>query len=389
MRRALQRALQLAALAGAVVLLNACRSLNPFSAPPPNQPTELTDIRPSLIVRVLWSANVGGAGTYLFSPALAEGWIYAASADGTVARFAATNGAIGWRVRAADALSAGVGTDGRLVAVVASNGDLVVLNADGTQRWKAPLTTEVLSAPAVGSSVVVVRTGANRLIAFDAASGARRWTYARPNPPLVLRGAAGLVATGDTVFAGFPGGRLTALNAANGSVRWDVSVAAPRGATELERIADVVGRPILSNREVCVATFQGRAGCFDAATGNPRWTREASSGTGIAVDERYAFFTDDQSVVQGLTRASGASVWRNDRLRYRQVSAPASVGRAAVVGDYRGVVHWLGREDGSFLARTGTDGSAIMAQPIAFDAVTSPAVLLQTQSGGLYAFASD
>ncbi len=369
--------------------LSACSSLNPFAAPPPNRPTELVDIKPTLAVRSLWSAAVGAGDNALFSPAIAAGSVYAAAADGTVARFALGTGGQTWRVKAADRLSAGVGADGNLVVVASADGEVVALGADGAPRWKTPINTEILSAPAVGDGWVVVRTSDNRLIGLDAATGARRWTYQRPNPPLVLRGATGMLISNGVLFAGFPGGRLAALTVANGSVRWDVSVAAPRGSTELERIADIVGRPVLVGREVCVASFQGRAGCFDAANGNPAWTREASSGNGIAVDARYAFYTDDQGVVHALTRTGGASVWRNDSLKFRQGSAPASVGRAVVVGDYRGVLHWLSREDGTFLARVNTDGSAINAQPLSFDAGAVPAVLLQTQSGVLFAFASD
>ena len=72
-----------------------------------------------------------------------------------------------------------------------------------------------------------------------------------------------MVMDGALLFLGFPGGRLSALNVATGTLRWDASVAVPKGATELERVADVVGTPVVSGREVCAAAFQGRAGCFD------------------------------------------------------------------------------------------------------------------------------
>jgi len=372
--------------------LTACSTLsrlNPFAAPSTAAPTELSEIRPTMTVRTLWSASVGTGGNYFFSPAIADGNVYAAAADGTVAKVALQNGATVWRVKVADALSAGVGSDGRTTVVAASNGDVIALNVDGTQRWKIATTSEILSAPAVGGGMVVVRTSDHRVLGLDAESGERRWLHRRASPALVLRGAPGLTIANNMVYAGFPGGRLAALMLANGNVRWDVSVAVPRGATELERVADVVGRPVLSGGEVCVATFQGRAGCFDAATGNPAWTRDVSTGTGIDVDTRFAFVTDDQSVVQGFARSGGASVWRNDRLRNRKVSAPASVGRAAVVADYRGIVHWLSREDGGFMARAGSDGSAVVTQPLAFSIGASSAVLLQTQAGALYAFGSD
>lgn len=386
------RAARTCLLAMGALALTACSTLNrlnPFSGPSKAAPTELSEIRPVMTVRTLWSIGVGQGGNYFFSPAVAEGNAYAAAADGTVARVSLQNGATVWRVKVADGLSAGVGSDGRTVVVAATNGDVIALNADGTQRWKVATTSEILSAPAVGGGVVVVRTSDHRVLGFDATSGERRWQHRRASPALVLRGAPGLTIANDMVYAGFPGGRLAALMLANGNVRWEVSVAVPKGATELERVADVVGRPVLSGGEVCVATFQGRAGCFDAATGNPAWSRDVSTGTGIDADTRFAFVTDDQSVVQAFARSGGASVWRNDRLRLRSVSAPASVGRAAVVADYRGIVHWLSREDGGFMARANTDGSAVVTQPVAFSIGASPAVLLQTQAGALVAFGSD
>ncbi len=68
---------------------------------------------------------------------------------------------------------------------------------------------------------------------------------------------------------------------------------------------------------------------------------------------------------------------------------PASVGRALVVGDYKGFVHWLSREDGSPIARSTTDGTALTVAPKAFSVGAAPAVLFQTPGGNLYAFVTD
>ena len=93
--------------------------------------------------------------------------------------------------------------------------------------------------------------------------------------------------------------------------------------------------------------------------------------------------------MQALSRTSGASVWKSDKLAYRRLTAPASVGRALAVGDYKGFVHWLSREDGSLIARSTTDGTALLVSPRSFTAGSQSAVLFQTRDGNLYAFVTE
>ena len=114
-----------------------------------------------------------------------------------------------------------------------------------------------------------------------------------------------------------------------------------------------------------------------------------STATGIEIDGRFAFVTDYNSTVNALTRSTGATIWKNDKLAYRRLTAPASVGRAIVAGDYRGFVHWFSREDGSLIGRSTTDGSPLLIAPRSFSAGSAPAILFQTQDGGVYAFATE
>jgi outer membrane protein assembly factor BamB len=186
------------------------------------------------------------------------------------------------------------------------------------------------------------------------------------------------------VFAGFPGGRLVALALANGNIGWEAVVALPRGTTELERVADVTSLPVIDGKQACAAAFQGRVACFDAFRGTLLWARDVSSIAGIAVDARYLYVTDDKDAVQALDKTSGASIWRQDQLAGRSVTGPLALGRHVVVGDFEGYVHLLSREDGSFAARIQTDSSGILAPAIALDATS---FLVQTRSGGVYAFA--
>jgi len=343
---------------------------------------ELTDLPSYIPVRSLWAASVGPAGDAILFPALVGGGVYAAAENGIVARFDAATGQESWRVDTHQLLSGGVGCDGALVAVGTLEGEVIVLDAaKGSFRWRARVSSEVLSAPLVTGDLVIVRTGDGRLFALDAKDGKRRWLYQRSSPPLSVRSPVGMVAEGGNLLTGFAGGKLVSIALANGGVRWEATVALPRGATELERVTDVVGLPVVAGREVCAVAYQGRIGCFDGANGNPLWLRELSSTAGLSVDARYVFVSDDKGAVHALDRAGGATIWKQDRLFLRRLTAPLALGDVVAVGDVEGYVHFLSRESGAFVGRVATDGSPIRSSLLRFD----QGFLMQTQEGNLYA----
>lgn len=374
----------IAALAGC----SALSALNPFSskAPPRNPPAALVDFKPSMRVHTAWTASVGNAGTFVFSPAVTGDSVFVAAADGTIARIDATSGRSLWRINAGSPLTAGVGSDSMTVAVVGEKGQLLAFDANGKLRWKAQASSEVLSAPAVGQGMVVVRSVDNRIAAYDADSGARRWVVQRTAPSLTLRTAPGILIVGSTAFVGLPGGRLLALAMTNGGPKWEVSVGDPRGTTELERIADISGAPVLAGRDICAVAYQGRVACFDAVTGTPHWAKDLSSDVGLGVDERFIYAANEHGSVTALSRENGTGAWRNNKLANRHLATPVAVGRAVAVGDGQGYVHFLSREDGAFLARVETDGSPVTATAPLADGKSA---IFQTQAGTVAALVAE
>jgi outer membrane protein assembly factor BamB len=349
------------------------------------KPAELQPIAHPRSARVLWDSHSGLAEGYVFSPAAAGEALYAASRNGTVMRLDAATGAERWRVQAPARLSAGVGADASLAVVASEKGEVFALDASsGEVRWRAKVSSEVLAPPALGGGLVLVRSADSRIFAFGARDGRRAWVYQRSPSSLVVRSPAGISLLGDIAYVGFPAGKLVALGLASGNVRWEATVAVPRGATELERVTDIVGSPAAMGREVCAAAFQGRVACFDAQTGNQTWSRDIPSLTGVSLDARYAYVTDDRGAVHALDRTNGRSLWRQDRLAYRQVSRPLPLGSEIAVADFEGVVHFLARDTGAFVARAETDGYPVEAAPVALPS----GFVVQTQYGGLYAFSS-
>jgi outer membrane protein assembly factor BamB len=345
------------------------------------KPAELVEFKPSVSLGEAWKVETGDAAGHLFHPQ-AEGEDVFAAGGSQVVRIAVATGNTVWKTDAGVKLSAGAGVGQGLVLAGSGKGDLLALDAaSGQVRWKVALSSEVTGQLLAVADVVIARTGDGRVHGLAAADGSRKWLYSRNLPALSLRGSGGMLVRDEVLYAGFPGGKLVALNAANGAQLWEATVALPRGATELERVADVMGNPVVDERQVCAVAYQGRVACFDRRNGAPLWARDTSSNSGLAMDERNIYVTDDKDAVTAYDKTSGRAGWRQDKLARRQVTAPLVLGDWVVVADGQGVVHVLSADDGSFVARAKVD-SSVRTAPVDI----GPGFAVQTAKGSVAAF---
>lgn len=367
------------------MVLGGCSTLdklNPFKSEPKIKPAELTAIQATAQLSVRWQVSIGEADDFVLTPAVVGESVIVAARDGTVARI--DNGRQSWRISAGEKLAGGVGADRGLVVVGTEKGQVMAFDAEsGKPRWTARVSSEVLAAPAVSADLVAVRTVDARIVGLDPVDGKRRWVYQRVTPALTLRSSVGMLMVDNTVLAGFPGGKLVAINGKNGAALWEATVAVPKGATELERVADITSLPVADEREVCAVAYQGRVACFERATGSQVWARDISSSAGLDMDKTRVYVSDDKGTVQAFARDGGASLWKQDKLKNRGLSRPTVLGRRVAVADFQGFVHLLDVEDGAFAARAATDGSVIRAdaQRIA------GGLVVQTRKGGVVALA--
>jgi outer membrane protein assembly factor BamB len=65
----------------------------------------------------------------------------------------------------------------------------------------------------------------------------------------------------------------------------------------------------------------------------------------------------------------------------RRLSRPIALGSRVAMADFQGVVHLLNAENGAFVARAKTDGSAVRAEPQRF----GDGFVVQTSDGGVFA----
>lgn len=320
------------------------------------EPSELVEMSNKVQPRTIWSHNVG-SGTddqrLSLEPRIVGGTVYAADAEGRVQAFDAEQGRSRWKVDLDVPVSGGPGVGEGLVLVGTSDAEVIALSEDnGEERWRARVSSEVLSVPAASDGVVVVHANDGKLFGLEATNGNERWRYEREVPVLTLRGSGSPVISGGAVYVGMSGGKLVALRVDNGNLLWDTSVTVPSGRSELERMADIDGDPIVLGGGVFVATYQGEVAAIEERSGRVAWRRNMSSYTRMAADRRGLYASDAEGVVWALELQSGAARWSQDALKNRRLSNTAIVGDLVVVGDFEGYLHWLDRDDGSLVART-------------------------------------
>jgi outer membrane protein assembly factor BamB len=262
------------------------------------------------ILSLTYPLGVSAVGATALVPAFDNDAIYAASSAGNITRFDPSTGDEVWSIDIKERLSGGVGASDGLILVGTFKGKILAYDANGNQLWESKVTSEVLSPPQIDNGVVVVRTGEGRIFGLDAVDGKRKWVYQGSLPSLTVRNFAGVLVKGGGIFVGFPGGKLVAIKLADGKVAWEAAVSKPKGVTELERIADVTSLPVADDRQICAVAYRGRISCFEAMTGNPIWTREASSSAGLTMDNKYVYVSEDDGAVVAYNKNNGTVIWK-------------------------------------------------------------------------------
>ena len=336
-------------------------------------PAPLVDIESPIAVKKLWSTSVGVGDDKQFInlvPAVDESQIFVADRKGQVVAFDLETGKKNWSVKTETAIAAGPGVGEGLVLVGTSDAEVLALSTiDGTLLWKAEVSSEVLSVPRIDLDKVIVQTADGNVAALDAGDGHEVWIHDRSIPVLTLRGTSSPAVQHGLVVVGYANGKLAALSAEKGFDVWETSITIPKGSSEIDRMVDIDGDPIIVGAAVYVTTYQGRIAVVDIQNGDPGWTRDMSSSVGLGVDFSQVYVTDDQSHVWALSRGSGATEWKVEDMNNRQLTAPEPFEDYILVGDVEGYVHLLSRYDGRVAARVKVDSRGVNAKPLVKDGV--------------------
>lgn len=377
----MKRALNLLLAASLAASLSGCSLWSKWFGDEKSKPTPLETLSGPATGQVLWSTK-GDSINFPLSIATPGGRFVVASTDGSVRALSAADGRELWRGDTGGKLLAGIGSDGRFAAVVNRDNELIVLD-NGKVAWKKALPTLVVAAPFVAGERVFALTLDRQVLAYDALDGRKIWELKRPGEPLTLAKAGVMMAYKDTLVVG-QGPRLAGIDPVKGQLRWEASVATPRGTNEVERLADLVGPAVRQGELICARAFQSSVGCVNAERGSAVWSRLVGGANGIGADSQIVVAGDASDRLSAWRLSNGDLTWSADQFQLRRLSEPVVAGKQVLVGDYEGQVHLLDRDTGKTRSRIATDGSQVVT--IALQGDTA---LVATKSGGLFAIKAE
>lgn len=329
------------------------------------KPTPLKPITATLNPQLVWDQKLGSDSNPLLSTLVLQGKLYVANRDGDLYALDMETGKVLWRTSSDNGFSSGVGWSGSGLVLGNRKGDLLSFDLEGKPQWTVRLGSEVSMTPAGGEGLVLAVTADGHINGLSATDGTSRWQITRQIPALTLRNAGGVSVERGAAFVSMPGGKLLGIDLKSGNVGWESSVSLPKGATELERMNDTLGAPLMDGEAICVANYQGRAGCFNAMRGTQIWTHEIATVGPITQAGNKIVGVDERGNVLAWNQASGTQAWKNEDLLGRFLSSPGHCGDLVVVADVEGVVHFLARADGSEVGRFATRaGTAVSVAPI-------------------------
>lgn len=377
----------------AVILLAACSSTEgPTYA-------ELTNITPEVTGSIVWESRVGSGSEGHFSrlrPAIQDDVIYAADRHGLVVAMNVANGERIWTkrlggrtgifnrwFRGESARISGITAAGSLLFIGSENGKVIALNADsGEIVWEQSVPGEVLSAPTVGEGRVITHLGSGYIVSLSARTGERQWIHEEEVSLLSLRGVSQPAISSGGVIFGTATGKAVVLLSQTGQMAWEERLATPSGATELERLVDIDGAPLVMGGTFFMSAFNGELVALDLRSGEALWKQNHGAWRSpVQAGNRIALVNQDSHMLS-IDRSTGVELWRNSELFNRGLTEPAVLSTFLVSGDRFGYLHWFNRTNGRLVGRLELNDDVAIQSAVQ---VAGDNLIVQDSSGRIYA----
>ncbi|RZA08931.1 MAG: outer membrane protein assembly factor BamB, partial [Moraxellaceae bacterium] len=263
-------------------------------------------------------------------------------------------------------LTSGVSVGEGVVVVGAQNGMIYGLDAStGALAWQRQLTGAVLAPSLIHQGRVITYTNDGTVYGTDAATGSAIWTFNTASTQLSVRGtAAPILAEDGTVIMANSAGYVYGLDGINGIPKWQRRVAVSEGRSEVQRLIDIDGDPVVANNTLYTVSYQGQVTAVDLSSQRVLWSQDTSSLRSVAVGNGLVFVADSNGKLQAYNQTTGEKAWQQDALAYRELSNPVMLGQYMVVGDLDGYLHLIEPTTGNILGRVRSSGEIRTIQVI-------------------------
>ena len=344
-------------IALSIFVLSSCSSLSSLKFWGDDEeeegPEELYSIQDNRTLEREWSVSNNNELTYgRLIPVIYEGKVFYINSAGYLSSVDLDSGEILWSKNTQDVVSSGLDVNFKTISYGTLDGSIVALDfQDGSELWRSAISSESLSPPANSGSHVIIQTVDGRIAGYDLKSGKQEWFHQTVLPTLTLRGTSRPIIDQGFIFTGFASGKIAMIYPDSGAIRLELPITLNEGKSELERIIDIDGRPIIVNDLLIAASYQGNITAINLRDGRPAWQEELSSFKDLTSNGNRVVAVDEKSVVKAFGTATGAFIWDQKDLKLRKLTSPASISNLIAVGDYDGYVHLLNAQSGNFEGR--------------------------------------
>lgn len=368
----------IAVMATAVVGCN--RGIKPVV----NDPVKLVQIaQPIGVLQPVFSTDVGSKKASSKDPldlqvGYANSQIVTASRGGDLTGFDSA-GQRAWSVNVGDQITGGVTLDAlSQTAIISTRSGLVMAfdSATGAKRWQQQLTGSVLTPALISNNRVILSANDGFLHGLSLQNGQSVWQFATQVPAISVRGtAAPTLLDAKTALLATADGRLHAITVDNGLPQWSRRVGVGAGSSEVERMSDVDGMPIVDNNQLFAISYSGQLLGINLASREVLFVNELASLKSLAVNNQQVIATSLDGKVVAYNRSNGEVLWESEELAYRHLTNPVMIGNYIAVGDFDGVVHLFDPANGKIVSRVHTKGALSSLQ------VQGSRLLTQSTSG--------
>ena len=324
-------------------------------------PAALYSINENRFLERQWSVSNGNENLYgRLIPAVYDGQVIYINSSGYISSVDFETGKLNWSRYTEDVVSTGVDVNFKIISYGTLDGKLVALSSqDGEEIWRSNTSSESLSPPANSGSHMIMQTIDGRITGYNSKTGERDWFHQTVLPSLTLRGTSRPFIEQGFIFTGFAGGKVAMIYPDSGAIRLELPITLNEGKSELERIVDIDGKPVIIEDLLISASYQGNITAINLRDGRPAWQEEISSVKDLVTNGNRVFAVDSRDIIKAFGTATGAIIWEQENLSLRNLTSPASISNLIAVGDYEGYIHLINAQTGNFEGREKVSRSPI------------------------------
>ncbi|WP_201598681.1 outer membrane protein assembly factor BamB [Psychrobacter vallis] len=331
-----------------------------------NEPVKLVQIaEPISVLQPVFSTDVGNKKASKKDPldlqvGYANGQIVTASRGGDLIGFNSAGERL-WSINVDDQITGGVALDALSQTAIVStrSGQIMAFDsATGAKRWQKQLSGSVLTPALITNNRVILSANDGFLHGLSLQTGQSVWQFATQVPAISVRGsAAPTLLDSKTALLATADGRLHAVTTDSGLPQWSRRVGVGSGSSEVERMSDVDGTPIVDKNQLFAISYSGQLLGIDLASRQVMFVKELASLKALAVNNQQVIATSLDGKVVAYNRTSGEMLWENEALAYRHLTNPVMIGNYIAIGDLEGVVHLFDPASGKIVSRVQTKGA--------------------------------